>query len=114
MAMMTLQRRHPIAVDALALQSGSFLDPQESGFPYFDRICAAAVEVDTDPPERRVPLLLTCGAIEENLANNQLMAEKLVPAVYPTTFVAVPHADNTIGWRDAWAPHLDRLVDAVT
>ena len=67
-----------------------------------------------DPPERRVPLLLTCGAIEENLANNQLMAEKLVAAAYPTTFVVVPDAHNTIGWRDAWAPHLDRLVDAVT
>ena len=81
-AMMTLQRRHPNAVDALAFQSGSFftpvLDPQESGFGYFDRICAATVEVYADPPERRVPLLLTCGAIEENLSNNQLMAEKLV------------------------------------
>lgn len=117
-AMMTLQRRHPNAVDALALQSGSFftpvLDPQESGFGYFDRICASAVEVYADPPERRVPLLLTCGAIEENLANNQLMAEKLATAGYPTTFVVVPDAHTTIGWRDAWAPHLDHLVDAVT
>ena len=100
------------------MQSGSFftpvLDPQESGFGYFDRICAAAVEVYTDPPERRVPLLLTCGAIEENLANNQLMAEKLAAAAYPTRFVVVPDAHTTIGWRDAWAPHLDRLVDAVS
>ena len=42
------------------------------------------------------------------------MAEKLAAAAYPTTFVVVPDAHTTIGWRDAWAPHLDRLVDAVT
>ena len=58
-----------------------------------------------------VPLLLTCGAIEEILAN-QLMAEKFA-AGYPTRLV-VPDAHTTIGWRDAWAPHLDRLVDAVS
>jgi enterochelin esterase-like enzyme len=117
-AMITWQRRHPTAVDALALQSGSFftpvLDPQESGFRYFDRIYAAVLDVTARPPERRVPLLLTCGAIEENLANNQLMAEELTAAGDPTTFVTVPDAHNTIGWRDAWAPHLDRLVDAVS
>ena len=89
-------------------------DPRESGFPDFDRICAGAVEVYTDPPERRVPLLLTCGAIEENLANNQLMAPKRAAAAYPSTFATVPDAHTTIGWRDAWAPHLDRLVDGVT
>ena len=42
------------------------------------------------------------------------MAEKLAAAAYPTTFVTVPDAHNTIGWRDAWAPHLDRLLDAVS
>ena len=45
-SMLTLQRRHPGSISALALQSGSFftpkLDAQESQFAQFlDQICAA-------------------------------------------------------------------------
>ena len=34
-------------------------------------------------PDRRVPTILTCGAIEENLANNRLMEQSLRARGYP-------------------------------
>ena len=76
LAMLDLQRRHPGSISALALQSGSFfttdLDSQESGYSSLradvrrgpaDR---AGPDLSTDSAPRPVPVLITCGAIEEN------------------------------------------------
>ncbi len=116
-AMLSWHRRDPAAVDGLALQSGSFfrpeLDPQESAYPHFDRIYQAVTDAIDDPPDRRVPTLVTCGAIEENYANNQRMAEQLAGLDYPVRFITVPDAHTMIGWRDAWTPHLDELLQTV-
>ncbi len=123
LAMLTLQRRHPGSMSALALQSGSFftrtLDPQESGYRHFDRVCAAVRRIGAGPdrsvdaPPRTVPTLLTCGAIEENRFNNEAMAQALRSQGYPVTFRLVPDAHTMIGWRDAWFPALDELVNRV-
>ncbi|ACV79594.1 Enterochelin esterase-like protein [Nakamurella multipartita DSM 44233] len=120
LAMLTLQRRHPGSVSGLALQSGSFftatLDPQESGYSHFDRICAAVRQVaagpdlSVDAPPRSVPTLITCGAIEENRFNNEAMADALRAQQYPLTFRLVPDAHTMIGWRDAWYPALNELL----
>ena len=114
LAMLGLQRWHQSSVDALMLQSGTFLtpdlDPQESGYPYFDRVCRAVTDLATAWPARVVPTAMTCGAIEENLANNERMASALTRLGYPVDFTVVPDAHTTIGWRDAWSPGLDALV----
>lgn len=117
LAMLGLQRGHPRAVDGLALQSGTFLtaelDPQEAGYGPFAQVCRAVTGYASQIPMRTVPTLMTCGAIEENLANNRRMAEALAGQGYRVRWVVNPDAHTVIGWRDAWAPHLDALVDEV-
>ena len=120
LAMLALQRRHPGSISALALQSGSFfcadLDAQESGYAYFEQICAAVRFISAGPDlaaagtPRPVPVLITCGTIEENRFNNEAMAEALRGQHYPVTLRLVPDAHTMIGWRDAWFPALDELI----
>lgn len=117
LAMLGLQRAHPAALDALALQSGTFLtpdlDPQETGYGPFAQVCRAVKDYASQAPMRTVPTLMTCGAIEENLANNRQMAEALARQGYPVRWVVNPDGHTVIGWRDVWAPHLDALVAEV-
>ena len=94
------------------------LDPQESGYGHFDRVCAAVRQIaggpdrSIDAPPRAVPTLITCGAIEENRFNNEAMVAALQAQGYPVSFRLVPDAHTMIGWRDAWYPALDELVAA--
>jgi enterochelin esterase-like enzyme len=53
-----------------------------------------------------IPVALTCGTVEENLANNRVCAAALVSQGYPATLHVVRDAHNWIAWRDAWTPHL--------
>ncbi len=118
-AMMTIHRRHPDSLDALALQSGSFftreLDQQESSWPQFAQVCAAvAAMTDALPVQvRGVPVLMTVGAIEENRANNEQLAGALTFQGYHVDAKIVPDAHTMIGWRDAWSPGLDELMRTV-
>ncbi len=118
LSMLTIHRRHPGLVDALALQSGSFFtsvhDPQESGYGRFQQICAAVSAIVSGPPTRPVPVLMTCGAVEENHANNEYMAEVLTSQGLEVTFHTVPDAHTMIGWRDAWSPGLEHLLHAIS
>lgn len=115
-AMVTIHRRHPDSLDALALQSGSFftaeLDPQESGWAQFEQVCTAVAAFAAALPTevRTVPVLMTVGAIEENRANNEQLAGALSFQGYPVDARIVPDAHTMIGWRDAWSPGLDELV----
>lgn len=115
LSMLYLHRRHPRALDGLALQSGSFFtrefDAQESTWPPFDRICAEVAAIAGPGDHRPVPVVMTCGAVEENLANNRAMAAALTAHGYPVRFVMNPDAHTVIGWRDTWFPTLDALVD---
>ena len=120
LAMLALQRRHPGSISALALQSGSFftreLDGQEGGFGHFDQICSAVRFICAGPDHaaagapRQVPVLITCGTIEENRFNNEAMARALRAQHHPVTMRIVPDAHTMIGWRDAWFPALDDLI----
>jgi enterochelin esterase family protein len=120
LAMLDLQRRHPGSISALALQSGSFftrdLDAQESSYSHFDQVCAAVrlisagPDLSTDNAPRPVPVLITCGEIEENRANNEAMAASLGRQHHPVELRLVPDAHTMIGWRDAWFPALDGLI----
>lgn len=115
LAMLHAHRNFPNRLAGLFLQSGSFftpkLDPQESGFPGFRAVTEFVAAVHgADDDAHPVPVVLTCGTVEENLANNEQMAATLRRLGYPTRMVTVRDAHNYTAWRDALDPHLSALV----
>jgi enterochelin esterase-like enzyme len=117
LAMLHAQRRHPAWFAGLFLQSGSFFQPrydsQESGFRRYPRIVRFTAGVLRSTGGPAVPAALTCGAVEENLANNRDMARVLRGLGYPLSFAEVPDGHNWTGWRDALDPHLTALLQQV-
>jgi enterochelin esterase family protein len=117
LAMLFVQRHHPGLLDAVALQSGSYftatLDPQESGYERFQHICSAVSALAAGPATATVPVLITCGIVEENRANNEQLATALQGQGYRVEIHLVPDAHTMVGWRDAWSPGLERLLDTV-
>ena len=113
LAMLHAHRVRPGTFGGLFLQSGSFFVPRhdahESRFPRYRRIVRVVRELQRDagPP---VPTTLTCGVYEENLANNRLMARALTTQGFEATFHVNPDLHNYTGWRDAFHPHLTRLL----
>ena len=57
-----------------------------------------------------VPVSMTCGAEEENVYNNRLMASALAAQGYDAHLAEVPDLHNYTGWRDAFDPYLTRLL----
>jgi enterochelin esterase family protein len=115
LAMLHAHCRCPGALDALFLQSGSFFNPgvdhQESRFAHYRRITAFVAAVDAGAlPPRRVPVVLTCGAAEENLANNRLMARALTAHGYDAQLHEVPGGHDFPAWGAALRPHLAGLI----
>jgi enterochelin esterase-like enzyme len=117
LAMLHCQRRHPARFGGLFLQSGSFFQPrfdrQESGFERYLRIVRFTGRVRRSDTGPAVPAVLTCGAVEENLANNRDMAAALTRQGYPAEFAEVPDAHTWAGWRDAFDPYLTGLLERV-
>jgi enterochelin esterase family protein len=116
--MLHTQCRYPLAFDALFLQSGSFFSPtfdaHERRFPYYPRIVRFVGAIHNGKlPTRTIPVALTCGVIEENAGNNRLMTQTLRAAGYPATLHEVPDVHNYTAWRDAFDPHLTRLLRQV-
>ena len=106
--------RSPGCSCSRAASSGRGYDRHESGF----------ARLPADRPVRRagaprvgrrrrapVPTSLTCGAVEENLANNREMARALLAGrAIRRQLVEVPDAHNFTAWRDAFDPHLTESV----
>jgi enterochelin esterase family protein len=115
--MLHAQRRAPKRFAGLFLQSGSFfqprLDPQESGFARWQRIVRFTGRVLRSASGPAVPTVLTCGAVEENLANNRSMAGALRGQGYDVTFAETRDGHNWINWRNALDPHLITLLRRV-
>lgn len=118
LAMLHAHRSHPGTFDALLLQSASLFtrqhDAHEQEFDGFAAITdfvqsVAAAERDPAP----VPVVLTCGTVEENLANNRAMAAQLRRLGYQAQLHEVRDAHNYTAWRDALDPHLTDLVARV-
>lgn len=111
LAMLHAHRRAPFG--ALFLQSGSFFVPRhdahESRFPRYRRIVRVVRELHRDAG-RPVPVVMTCGAAEENLANNRVMARALAQQGFDVELHEVPDLHNYTGWRDAFEPHLANLL----
>jgi enterochelin esterase-like enzyme len=116
LAMLHVQRRAPEAFAGLFLQSGSFflprLDPQERQFGQYQRIIRF-VGSTIRSRGRPVPATFTCGLVEENLHNNRHMVCALREQGYPAVLAEVPDAHNFVAWRDAFDPHLVRLLTTV-
>ncbi len=118
LAMLHAQVSYPDRLDGLLLQSSSFftpeLDPQEADFSGFAAVTEFVASVHAaDTATRAVPAALTCGRVEENLANNELMTASLQRLGYRARFSAVRDAHNYTAWRDALHPHLTGLVNEV-
>ncbi|HEY0639731.1 MAG TPA: alpha/beta hydrolase-fold protein [Pseudonocardiaceae bacterium] len=118
LAALHVQRRHPRAVGALFLQSGSFFVPEhdecESSFEFYARVTrfVATVHHAARAPSP-VPVVLTCGATEENVHNNRLMAATLARQGYPAELHELPDVHNFTAWRDAFDPYLVDLLEKV-
>lgn len=118
LAMLVTQRRAPGTFAALFLQSGSFFmprfDSQESGFARFARIVRVVRRIlRAGEHPNPIPVALTCGSAEENVLNNRVMARALAEQGYPARLDEVPDLHNYTAWRDAFDPHLTRLLQAV-
>jgi enterochelin esterase-like enzyme len=118
LAMLHAHRVHPALFGALFLQSGSFFrqrfDPQESGFVRWRRVTRFVGRVSAvDHWDHPIPVVMTCGSVEENLANNQALRDALVTQDYEVGLQENRDAHNWIGWRDALDPHLVALLKAM-
>jgi enterochelin esterase family protein len=118
LALLHAHRAAPAAFGALFLQSGSFfqarLDRQESWLPAFPRVTAFVAELLAGPaPAAPPPVTLTCGTVEENLANNRAVRDALAVQGYPVRLAELRDAHNWTAWRDAFDPHLLDLLATV-
>ena len=118
LALLHAHRHHPGAFAGLFLQSGSFFQPTtdawEEAHSRFGQITrfVRRVVAGRERPEP-VPITLTCGTGEENLANNVAMRNALVRQGYDAELVLVRDAHNWVAWRDGFHPHLARLLARV-
>jgi enterochelin esterase-like enzyme len=115
LATLHVQRRHPRALGALFLQSGSFFlprfDAHEARFSRYKRVVRFVSTTLRDGAHPNpVPVTLTCGSAEENVHNNRVMARALSAQSYPAALHEVPDMHNYTAWRDAFEPHLTGLL----
>jgi enterochelin esterase family protein len=118
LAILHVHRTHPGLFGALLLQSGSFftpdLDGQESSFSGWAPVTEFVTAVhDDDSDPDPISVAMTCGIPEENLANNQRMAESLQRLGYAVQITPTRDGHNYTAWRDALHPHLTGLIDSV-
>ena len=102
-------RRHPDSFDALFLQSGSFFRRAES----YERIARFVGGVHRNRPERTIPIVLTCGTVEQNLAPNRALEESLRARGYDARLHVIRDGHNWVAWRDSFHPHLRRLLQRI-
>lgn len=118
LAMLHAQRTRPETFGALFLQSGSFFrarfDRYERDFRRFDRIARFVGTVLRAPewPEP-VPVTLTCGTAEENLANNRAVFAALAAQGYAVDMHEIRDGHNWVAWRDSLYPDLVTLLQRV-
>lgn len=114
LAMLHVQVSQDAPFDALFLQSGSFftpaLDPQEARFSGFDAVTSFVASLHGSALDHTTPVTMTCGLAEENLANNEAMAATLERLGCAVALHAIRDAHNYTAWRDAWHPHLTKLI----
>ncbi|HEV8063783.1 MAG TPA: alpha/beta hydrolase-fold protein [Acidimicrobiales bacterium] len=114
LAMMHAHREQPDLFGALFLQSSSFLHSGDLGAAPLQRVQAFVNEVLVAGAWRSpIPIVMTCGTVEQNLSNNRDTVAVLCEQGYPAELYVNLDAHNWIGWRDAWTPHLVGLLREV-
>jgi enterochelin esterase-like enzyme len=117
LAALHAHRRFPDAFAGLVLQSGSFFVPRfdahEGGFARYGRIVRFVRSTLRDRAARPVPVALTCGAREENVHNNRVMAAALRAQGYAARLHEVDGGHDFPAWRAALDPHLTALLARV-
>jgi enterochelin esterase family protein len=119
LAMLHAHRSAPELFSGLFLQSGSFfqpeLDAQERRFARFGpvtRFVGDLAQAVADPSP--LPVAMSCGLLEENLANNRAMAAILDGLGYQVELEEVRDVHNYTAWRDAFDPALTGLLTKLT
>ena len=112
LALLHAHRLEPEAFGALFIQSSSLMHHgYMPGFVYFDRIEKFVNEVLASGFWRSpIRITMTCGVVEQNLANNRDVVAALCEQGYRAELHVMRDAHNWIGWRDAWTPHLCDLL----
>jgi enterochelin esterase family protein len=114
LAMLHAHHRYPELFAGLFLQSGSFFAPRfdahESGFVRYARVVRNVQAMLRERAWRPRPVAMTCGALEENVHNNQLMATTLADNGVPASLHEGRDLHNFTAWRDAFDPHLTALL----
>jgi enterochelin esterase-like enzyme len=114
LAMLHAQCRYPGTFGALFLQSGSFFSPGtdgHQGLRHYQRIVAFVAGVHAGAlPGPPIPVVLTCGAGEENIGNNRLMAAALRRGGHQADLHEVPGGHDFAAWHDALDPYLTGLL----
>jgi enterochelin esterase-like enzyme len=111
LAMLHVHRLYPHSFGGLFLQSGSFFhhryDPHNLPFEEFLRIRRFMDRVHAERDwGHPVPVVITCGTVEENLANNRATGLVLSRQGYPVRYVPSRDGHNWTAWRDLFDPHL--------
>jgi enterochelin esterase-like enzyme len=117
LALLHSHRLHPESFDALFLQSGSFFrrrDLHERWFPRFQRISRFVGSVLAGESPRPIPLAISCGNVEENLASNLVVAAALREQGHDVDFREFRDGHNWVGWRDDLHPRLSELIHRAT
>lgn len=115
LAMLHAQRRHRGTFSGLFLQSASFFTPRfdahERRFGRYQRVVRfTRAVVRATAHEDTVPVVLTCGAEEENVHNNRLIGAALARQGYDAVLTEGGDLHNYTAWRDAFHPHLTGLL----
>jgi len=103
----------------LFLQSGSYftpdLDPQEAGYPHFAAVTefVSLLRAARAPAPGAPKVAMTCGTVEENLANNRLVRDHLAKIGLDVTWGDVRQGHTWTCWRDTFDPHLTGLLNTV-
>jgi enterochelin esterase family protein len=115
LALLHAHRVRPGTFGGLFLQSGSYFrarsDGHERGFPRFQRIArfvGTVLRADTWPDP--IPVTITCGTAEENLANNRAVFAALAEQGYPADLLELRDAHNWVAWRDGLYPELVTML----
>ena len=69
--------------------------------------------LDTRHAENPLTVGMSCGSLEENVANNRDMAAALRRAGHHVTLHEVPDLHNYTAWRDALDPGLTDVLQRV-
>ena len=116
LAMLHAHRLHPGVLGGLFLQSPSLflagVDDHERWLTSHPRIVRFVRGLLDRPGELLpIPIVMTCGAVEENLHGDTAVSGALAGAGCPVELDTVRDAHNWTAWRDTFDPHLAALLN---